>query len=139
METQEMNYTYNDERECLKCFKPIPDQAHGSTKFCERVELPDGSIESCKDDFHAERNKEKNIPYQKLIHHHKYTRDILEKLALKNELITAKELDVHGIDLTKPVQIKVGKGFLKSIYFIDFYLSQINSSTFKIIKHDNEF
>ena len=64
-------HTFLKKRKCLHCGAPIADQAHATTKFCPRVELPDGSIKSCRDDYHAPKNKKKNLPFKKIADYHK--------------------------------------------------------------------
>jgi hypothetical protein len=132
-------YTYSQKRKCLHCQKPIADQKHASTKFCERIELPDNTIQSCKDDFHSVKNKEKNKPYKRLADFHKdASRRISNLLNDKGENVTTGLIDQYGILLSKPAAFSVENGKY-TFYFIGFVFKQISSSQFKILKNDHAF
>jgi hypothetical protein len=133
------HYTYTQKRSCLHCQKTIADQTHASTKFCERIELPDRTIQSCKDDYHSARNKEKNKHYKKLADFHKdMNRRINNLLKAKGEIVTVALIDQYGIILHKPAAF-FNDNNKSTYYFIDFAFKQINLTQFKIITHGNEF
>ena len=132
-------YTYTQKRKCLHCQKPIADQKHAATKFCEKLELPDKTIQSCKDDFHSLRNKEKNKPYKKLADFHKDTnKKINNLLKAKGEIVTVALIDQYGIVLHKPAAFSSDDNKW-TYYFIDFAFKQIDSTQFKIVTHGNAF
>ncbi|CAN5752496.1 hypothetical protein BH11BAC3_BH11BAC3_19770 [soil metagenome] len=133
------NYlTFKLSRKCQFCNKAIADQKHAATKFCEWEELPDGSIKSCKDDYHAEKNKLKNIPYQEIVEFHKTTSErICQLLKDKGDTASIDQLDMFAIDLNRRVRT-VNPASQKTIfYFVDYALTRINETTFKITTHDN--
>jgi len=70
MENQPVHKTYLKGRKCLHCSKPIADGEHGLTKFCERQVLPDGAVQSCKDDYHTAQNKELTSLCRSIALHH---------------------------------------------------------------------
>ena len=133
-------YTYVQKRRCLHCQKPIADQKHASTKFCERMELPDKTIQSCKDDFHSVRNKEKNKPYKRLVDFHKEaTKRIQNLLKAKGENVTVALINQYGIAFNKSAAFSIDTNKLGTYYFVDFAFKQISSNEFKIFKHGNTF
>src|SRR5215216_3113396 len=98
-------YTFSHKRKCLLCETPIADQAHASTKFCPRVEMSDGTIKSCKDDYHSPLRKEKYEPYKRIADFHKETNGKIESLFLaKGELVTIEQINQYGINLHRPVE-----------------------------------
>lgn len=141
MQQQASNYlSYNNGRKCLKCEKPISDHAHANIKFCEKHTLPDGSIKSCKDDYHAEKNRLSNLPYQELCNFQKRTTTniaLLEKQ--KGNTVTDEDLDQYGIYLNRTVKTELSENQQNVFLFIDFSFSQLNDTQFKITRHDNNF
>lgn len=133
-------YTYNDGRTCLHCGAPIHDQAHASTIFCPRIELPDGTIKSCKDDYHYLLNKEKNSAFQQLARFQKDIHHRIEKLLAENgDTVTAELLNQYGIRLDMPVRLTNNEKEKATFYFIDYCITAINNSSLKISTHENKF
>ena len=128
-------YTYKEGRKCLKCKKPIPDQAHGLRKYCKTKRLPDGSVESCKDDYHSPIRKLKNEPFSKMATHHKKMYQRINQLyRSKGETVTEEWLNIWGIILKRPFEFKVENG--KYIfYFHQYLIKELGNKQFKISKH----
>jgi hypothetical protein len=63
-------HTFKKNRKCPHCGTAIPDQNHGKQLYCSRVVLPDGSIKSCKDDYHYPKSKAANEPFKKMMEYH---------------------------------------------------------------------
>lgn len=140
MTTPEEYYTYDNNRECLNCSAPIADQEHAATKFCERQVMPDGSIKSCKDDYHSAKNKEKNAPFLKLYNYHKKALEQIEKLqSHKGDTVTTEQLNQYGIRLDMPVKYDLNPAGKSTFYFIDYCFTRITQFTFKISRHENNF
>ena len=132
--------TYNDNRKCLFDGKPIADHIHAHTKFCERQVLPDGSIKSCKDDYHAEKNRLSNLPYQELVNFHKrITASIALMVKQKGYQVTGEDLDQFGIYTNRAVKLEMAANQQCTFWFIDFAVTQIDEKHLKITNHDNKF
>lgn len=129
-------YTYKQGRKCLRCKKLIPDQLHGLRKYCENKRLPDGTVESCKDDYHSPIRKKKNEPFQKMAAHHKAMYERIDRLfRTKGETVTEEWLNTWGIVLQRPFEFKVADGrFI--FYFHQYSIKELGNKQFKISKHD---
>ena len=139
MENKTEIFTFDKKRICRHCGSPITDQAHALTDFCPRVELADHTIKSCKDDFHSSRNKEKNAPFLNIFHIQRNMHAQIQKLYLnKGDTVTTKQLDEYEIRLDMPVKFCNSDNKL-IFYYIDFCLTQITETQFKISKHGNDF
>jgi hypothetical protein len=135
-----MEISYLNKRKCLHCGTPIADQEHGSTKFCEREVMPDGTIKSCHDDYHSERRKKINAPFMQLAYHQKQNHlKIGRLLEEKGEKVSLEQIDAYQIDLSKPIQIGVDGNRQFIFYFHQFAIQQLPNNKFKISKHDLNF
>src|SRR5690348_2877587 len=91
-------------RRCKHCKTPIPDDAHGLMEFCERVEQPDGSIKSCKDDYHTEQRRIDEERYRKLVARHKLlTTHLNGLLQAKGNIVTLDQLSQYEVRLQQAV------------------------------------
>lgn len=134
------HYSYANKRKCLLCETPIADQAHASTKFCPRFVLPDGTIKSCKDDYHSPLRKEKYEPYKRIADFQRETHKKIEALSMaKGEIVTIEQIDQYGINLHRPVQFEVDSMQKTTFYFIEYELKQLPNKQFKISKHGKLF
>jgi hypothetical protein len=128
--------TYNNKRSCLHCSTKIADQAHASTKFCPRKKLGDGTIQSCKDDFHSPKRKSANLPYKRIADYHKDAhRRIKSLLSAKGDTVSVEQINQYGIRLNRPVEFAVDSKQAATYYFVEFAFSQLNNNQFKIISH----
>jgi hypothetical protein len=133
-------HSFNLNRKCNHCSTPIADQVHASTLFCAREELPDGSIKSCKDDYHAERYKQSNIRYKNIFNFHKRATDSISKLqAQKGGMVTIDDLDQYGIPLDRAAKIEIPPTQKSVFYFAEHCITQINATQFKITTHGLTF
>lgn len=128
-------YTFNLNRNCLYCQKPIADQEHASLKFCRKKRLPDGTVGCCKDDFHTAKRKSLNPPYNSIVKHHKImTKRIEYLIKAKSEKVTLEDLNRYGIDLMKPVQIIANNDGKTTYYFVGYSITEQGNDHYKISK-----
>ncbi len=141
METQVKEYMkYETGRHCKACGKPIADHVHAHTKFCEKYDLPDGSIKSCKDDFHAEKRRIDEQPFIELMNFQKtQTHNIRRLYEEKGATVTTADIDFYQIALNIAVKTDVLPDQKSVLYFINFKLTQLDATQFKITTHDNTF
>jgi hypothetical protein len=135
MEEMQSFYTFKEGRKCLKCKIPIPDQVHKSRKYCVTKRLPDGTVASCKDDYHSPIRKLKNEPFEQMAKHHKLMYVQIEKLLkAKGENVSRELLNIWGIILRQPFQFDVENG--KFIFYYHKYLiKDLGNNHYKIEKH----
>lgn len=141
MEHQNQNYpSYKTNRKCLHDGKPIADHVHASTKFCEKYTLPDGSIKSCKDDYHAEKNRIANQPFVDHMNFHKtMTHNISRLLTEKGATVTTADITFYEIFLDRTVRLKRPANQQSVYYFINFAFTQLTTTQFKISRHGNDY
>jgi hypothetical protein len=136
MEEMKPYYTYKQGRSCLKCKKPIPDQIHALRKYCANKRLPDGTVDSCKDDYHSPIRKRKNEPFQKMAAFQKAMYERIDRLFnAKGEIVTEEFLNRWGIVLQRPFEFNTKDG--KYIFYYHQYsIKELGNKQFKISKHD---
>jgi hypothetical protein len=136
MEEMMAYYTYKQGRKCLKCQKPIPDQVHGSRKYCEPKRLPDGTIDSCKDDYHIPIRKKRNAPFDMMAKHHRLMYERIDQLyKAKGDIVTSEHLNIHGISLNRPFQFDIQKGkFI--FYYYQYAIKDLGNKQYQIFKHE---
>lgn len=133
-------YTYYKERECRHCSEPIADQAHGLLEFCPREVLEDGTIKSCKDDYHTPRRKIKKAPFKGFMVHHEQMRNSLRKLLRRHgEWVNIELINSYGINLTRPAETAFADDGSKIFYFVEYAVVQTKHKHYKIIKHGRVF
>lgn len=131
-----MEPTYYDKRKCLNCNAPISDQTHALSKFCPRIELEDGTVISCKDDFHSKKNKKENLAYRKLIAHHKLmTKTIDELIAIKGDMVTIDDINQAGINLNMPIHFDVTENDQNMYGFTYHTITKTKENQYKIYRH----
>ncbi|SRR5258706_8724942 len=130
-----MEYTYELNRKCKNCGEPIADQAHAARKFCPRIVLEDGSIQSCKDDYNSRVNKPLNLPYTYFAKCHKrYYDGIKEMLDNEGDNVTLEIINRYGINLYRPFEFKIKQGrFI--FYYHALGMEQLADKKYKIFKH----
>lgn len=127
--------TYKADRKCKHCSKPIPDQAHGLTEFCDREVLPDGTIKNCKDDYHIALRRVEEKPYRNLVSFHKRMSASIEALLkASGTVVTVEQINQYGIQLNKAVETGCYEGLLK-FFFLHHMIEQETKKTFKITPH----
>ena len=128
-------HTFKNGRKCLKCKKPIADQEHGTRKYCRSKKLPDGSVESCKDDYHSPLRKVRNEPFKRIGDFHKLMHYRIS-LLFKNHGadVTLELLNRYGIMLNRPLEIDMKNG-LGHFYFHEFAVQKLDPVNYKITKH----
>jgi hypothetical protein len=133
-------YTYNNKRKCLHCGAPIADQKHSSTKFCPRVKLSDGTIQSCKDDYHSPLRKDRNAPYKRIAEFHKDAhRRINCLLDAKGETVTVEQINQYGINLYKSFEMVLDSMQRPTFRFVEFEFIPLGNKQYKINKHGKLF
>ena len=140
MENQPVHKTYHKGRKCLHCAKPIADSEHGLTKFCERHVLPDGSVQSCKDDYHTAQNRKLTTLCRSIALHHKHTLHQIEKLlADKGTTVSLEQLVSYDINLFMPWALKVDENRHYNFYFIKYAIKPLTNNQYKIFTHEFRF
>lgn len=133
-------YTYHLDRECRKCCDPIADQVHALRKFCPREVLDDGTIKSCKDDYHTPLRKLEKAPFKDLSLHHEKMRNNLRILLHRHgETVDLEIINQYGIILNRPAEFGWLKDGSQIYYFIEYAVNKINNNQYKIIKHARIF
>jgi hypothetical protein len=101
--------------------------------------LPDGSVKSCKDDYHSPRRKVANEPFKRVADFHKTTYLRIQDLYKKSKgTVTLAQLNEWGINLSRPVEFSM-EGGLYNAYFIKFLIKQISKTEYKILEHGKQF
>jgi hypothetical protein len=128
---------YFTRRKCLHCGKPIADNAHAARKFCPRQKLPDGSILSCKDDYHVKKNRPINAPFKWMASYQKYFYNQI-KLLVEREgyKVTFEQLNQYGINLHRPFEFIVNKENRYVYFYHQFVIEQMPENKFKITRHE---
>lgn len=127
---------YLTERKCLHCGKPIADNAHAARKFCPRQKLPDGTILSCKDDYHVKKNKPINAPFKWMASYQKYYyKQIVLLLEKEGKRVTREQLNRYGINLSRPFEFIVDNENKYVYYYHQFAIKQFSENKFFISRH----
>lgn len=135
-----MYYTYLNDRHCLHCGTPIPDQARKSRIYCVREVLPDGSIRNCKDDYwspiRALQNTEEK---RRLLYHQKISEVIGRLLGLNLPEYDLNILDNVEVRLDTSLRNEPLNDETINFYFIDYCINvNLFDYKLKISKHDRE-
>lgn len=135
-----MIYTFKDNRKCQNCAAPIPDQTHALRKSCPRKKLGDGSVLSCKDDFHTAKNKKENRSYRKLTAHHKsMDKKIFHLLKNIGAYVLLEDINRYGIILNRSIEILLQENGKYNYCFMNYTIHHLNDKNFKITKHEPLF
>lgn len=142
----ESGYTYNLKRKC-PCGKAIPDQFHKATKYCPPFIDANGKKIVHKDIFSADQKKQKNLPYKSIFLFHKRTHQNLTSLWAKKSqgknvpsvVVSLEELKAYNINITRPVQFQIKENNKTIVFFIEFAIEQLDSSSFKLYKHGQRY
>jgi Zn-finger protein len=130
--------TYYDKRKCQNCNAPISDQTHALRKSCPRIILEDGTIKSCKDDFHVKKNKRENIIFRNMIKHHKsMNKRIISLLRNVGANVTTEDLNRYGIVLFQPLKVSKNEYGEHSYTFMNHTIITINNNQFKIKNNES--
>jgi hypothetical protein len=133
-------YTYHLERECPTCFEPIADQMHALRKYCPREVLEDGTIKSCKDDYHSPLRKLKKAPFKGFAVHHEMMRNRLQLLLRRHgEGVNIELINRYGIILARAAETEYTDEDSKIFYFVEYAVLETKNNQYKIIKHDRIF
>ena len=129
-----------ENRRCLHCNNEI-ENSHGSRRFCVNTIATDGSINSCKDDFHNAKKKPryemiKRIAKIQLLHF-----DILHRFFISGKkIVSSEELEKAGMKLHFCImRMKIPNTNEYGLYFIDYLLKGSDTKQLTIIKHDYKF
>ncbi|RYY77928.1 MAG: hypothetical protein EOO69_12800 [Moraxellaceae bacterium] len=132
-----MEKTFYYNRRCQLCGIAIPDQAHGLRKFCEPIEMEDGSIRDCKSDFHAQERSEEMEPYnEKILAIRNADRALAELKALKGPIVTIDDIDRAGLQLEGYATLTRNDKANLEFRFLHYSLTYFSNKTFKIIHHE---
>lgn len=124
--------TFEQGRKCEHCGTPIADQEHKLRTHCRPLVLEDGTVISCKDDKNAERRKEADEQYRKLVALHKRLFNALEDLlSAYGNFVTVEQLNRFGVQLDKAVSLQRKEGLL-IFSFLHHKLEQQINQTFTI-------
>ncbi|MES2429312.1 MAG: hypothetical protein V4556_00160 [Bacteroidota bacterium] len=133
-------YTYNEGRKCLHCNTPLADQFHESRKFCFRTELTDGTVQSCKDDYHSPIRKSNYEPFKKIFDFHKEIHENITQLFnAKGELVSLEEINLFGIPLSRAFETEVNNLKNQTYRFVEFEFQLLNKKQFKLVRHGKIF
>ena len=133
-------YTYLKERMCPHCGSLIPDQVHASIKYCPKTISADGSVISCKDDYHSPLKKIKNRPFKAIADYHKLAHKQIKSLVQnKGEYVTLEHLHQYQISLNRSIEWEVNADRIYTFYFVEYAITQFPNNQFKISKHGRTF
>lgn len=129
--------TFHDGRHCKHCGRPIPDQSHDSRDFCPREVLPDGSIKSCKDDYHSDERQKSEPPYRAATAFQKKMTGAIEALLMeKGPLVSVEEVNRRGIKLASAVETILEEPWPQFV-FVHYSLALVSSNEIKISTREN--
>jgi hypothetical protein len=132
--------TYTLKRKCQHCGQAIPDQAHAVQKYCRRERLTDGTVRSCKDDFHSARKRKDETQFRNIARYHRNVARSLDQLyKLKGEDITPEDLNRVGVVLNRSAAQQMTNDNRFQFFFVGFVIIKINEKQLKLKKHDHQF
>jgi len=135
-----VNGSTNDDNFCLYCGTPL-GEVHGLRRFCPNTIAEDGSVNSCKDDYHNAMKKPKRDATKGIskIHYDNFL--ILHRLYKEgNNIVTWEKLKNAGFRVEfSIVRKRIDSTDYFDAYYIQYLLKQINKTDFKIIEHEEQF
>jgi hypothetical protein len=129
--------TYELGRLCLYCGLPIADQVHKGRLYHESLELPNGSVQDCKEAAYAPIRKA-NLDLIKTIGlYYKEVSDAIKELITgKGETVNLEDINRKGIQLHRRMLQEEHTPGLFTFYFHPYAIKQISFDQFIIIAHD---
>jgi hypothetical protein len=103
--------------------------------------MEDGTVKSCKDDFHMKANKEKDKPFQRIADYHREQTSQLEKIfeGSYGNTFSGEYLDKFKIDLRRSLHFEPNEDGANKFYYIKYVIIQISNNQFKIESHESKF
>ena len=138
IEVEQIEPTYYEGRACEHCLTPIPDQEHGTRRFCVKTKDAYGNVFDCKSDYHTEKDAPDKVVHVAPINKHKgIARRINDLLSKKSQIVTTQDLDAYDIDLQHSLEfILKSNGELISFFLEHKIITNPISKTHKIIPND---
>jgi hypothetical protein len=136
---QEEHYTFDNQRLCLNCRKPIPDQFNLKRNYCKKIRDANGTlINNCRGKFNRLKNKPEKDMHNAIIKEYKTVDDRIEAMvAKKGNVVSTADLNAYDINLTSPLNYIVHKnGFLESVFMRYKIASNPFNQTHKIEIHE---
>lgn len=134
------NDTFYKKRICRHCGKPIADQESAARIYCHKIILEDGSVQDCKDDYHAPRRKISDAPFKRIFDYHKEAhKRIGSLLTAKGSNVTTEQLNQFGIKLNRPIEFIIDKNHNITCFFVEFAITDLTNNQYKILKHGRVF
>ena len=132
-----MKLKNDNERLCLHCGKLLPKDCHKGAKFHPREVNPDGSINSCHDDYHNEKKRPEYHKTKKLKKIQFQIFQLLDDLYITGNRVFSKNEIEKIIDLRNCIKrVKNNTTGYISLIFIDYLLEPIDQNTFEIKRHN---
>lgn len=116
--------TYELDRECLFCHRPIPDQEHALRVHCPKTTNPDGTIRDCKSDRHSKDKFPEREKHRHIIKEKKSVSERIEAMvARKGYTVTTNDLDAYDINLTDSNLFGINESGISIGYFLDYKIT----------------
>lgn len=127
-------------RKCLHCGKEFI-LTHELRLFCPNFTNPDGTVQSCKDDFNNLKQRPKYHMFKKLIKNQHKVWLVLDYFFKNNkEVVSFSELKNYGVDLNFPIQkAALEKTKETVLLFIEYGLKLLPDNNYKIFKHGKNY
>lgn len=128
------------ERNCLHCGKDLGN-VHKLRKFCSNTLDGDGSVNSCKDDFHNTRKRPRYEKTKRLAEIHFKNYEILDRFyQQKKVVVSAEELEKAGFKIHfYIIKAKIPGRDEYGLYYIDYLLSGKDYKQLTIERYDHKF
>ena len=126
--------TFNDNRACIHCGKPLPDQLSKKRIYCEEIRDQNGNlIKDCKGAFNRQKNKPEVEMHRDIINEHKTVDERIDAMvAKKGDIVTTEDLNAYDIRLDSSLKFKISDYGLVESYFLKYLI--ISNPVFKTHK-----
>lgn len=138
MNTKDIQLTFDNNRHCLYCEKPIADQEHAAREFCKKFYDDLGKVHDCKTAYHRTNDKPEREIHSNIIRDHKFfAKQITEMIIKKGYEVTTDDLNAYDIVLSDSIRLEIKKDGTAISHFLQYMItSNPITNKHKIIKHE---
>ena len=132
--------TYNDERKCLQCGKPIADHEHAARKFCDKYSAESGKVYDCKTTYHRINDKLDREIHGGIIRDQKFfSNQITDMIAKKGFEVTTDDLNAYDIQLAESLKLEIKSNGMATSHFLQYIItSNPITNKHKITRHEQQ-
>lgn len=137
--TKIKHFSYEKNRKCLHCEKPIPDHKSLKRVYCEiERDENDKILKDCRGAYNRQKDKPEQVVHRAIINEQKSVDErIAMMIAKKGDIVSTADLDAYDIRLDSPLKYKLyNNGTLESHFLKYTITSNPINQTHKIIKHE---